>query len=171
MPPPPLQLHASTRQSNSAVGTHSANITRRPTENERFLTDRPRPSFFSPSLLALFIPLSLPPSLPLPRFPHLSGIVEMIIDKFFPSSSPLSISLSQFMTDNARRRPKEGRTGGPEERQSAPCNVRCVCFASLHPERERERERERSVLWVRFRGKTYFVYLPKHSVFQWLRNE
>ena len=144
MPPPPLQLHASTRQSNSAVGTHSANITRRPTENERFLTDRPRPSFFSPSLLALSIPLSLslPPSLPLPRFPHLSGIVEMIIDKFFPSSSPLSISLSQFMTDRDRdgiaaQRRKE------EERDRVHYVMCVVCASLVFVQRERERERER----------------------------
>ena len=61
-----------------------------------------------------------------------------------------------------------------EEERDRVHYVMCVVCASLvfvQRERERERERERSVLWVRFRGKTYFVYLPKHGVFQWLRNE
>ena len=59
-----------------------------------------------------------------------------------------------------------------EEERDRVHYVMCVVCASLvFVQRERERERERSVLWVRFRGKTYFVYLPKHGVFQWLRNE
>ena len=59
-----------------------------------------------------------------------------------------------------------------EEERDRVHYVMCVVCASLvSVQGERERERERSVLWVRFRGKTYFVYLPKHGVFQWLRNE